>query len=131
MGTIHAEYDGEWKYFSDVQQGFLASPDDPDWPEVSSLTICGTETAGRGLFDDSGLCFSLRFDTALLGTGPATFVIDGAVKVPLQPGFDPTFTPDEANSPGMRAVWARTACYGPIQEDDVNQELTGTLELRE
>ncbi|MBZ4329913.1 hypothetical protein [Corallococcus sp. AS-1-12] len=82
------------------------------------------------MFDNSSLCFNLRFDTALLGAGPATFVIDVAVEVPLLSWFEPTFTPDEIHSPGVRAVWAQTACYGPIQEDGVSQDVTGALELR-
>ncbi|RKH72247.1 hypothetical protein D7X55_10205 [Corallococcus sp. AB049A] len=130
LGTVQAEYEGEWRYFSDVQQGVLTAPDDPASPEVSRLAVCGWETEGRGLFDDSNVCFNLRFDTALLGAGPATFGIDGAVVVPVQAGIDPTFTPGEAHGPGVRAAWVHTGCYGQIQEDDVRQQVTGTLELR-
>lgn len=130
MGTVQAKYDGEWKYFSDIQLGDLTSPDDPASPEISSFVFCGTETGGRGLLDNSSVCFNLRFDTAILGAGPATFVINGVVEVPLESEINPTFTPGEPHSPGVRAVWVRTSCYGRPQEDDVRQQVSGTLELR-
>lgn len=132
LGTIQAEYGGEWEYLSDAQWGVLSSPEEVNAPEVSLLVVCGSDTANsKGLIDDLALCLRLRLDTALLGTGPIHFVIDGVAEVPLGFSPQPTFTSGATHTQGVQTVWARTDCYeGDQQADTLSHEVTGTLELR-
>ncbi len=134
LGSIDGWYDGEWRHFSDVQKGGVTSPAEHTPSTISSIHVCGTDDDGtpNERTDDSLLCFILYVDTAFLGTGPTTLVIDGLADVRagwIQYGS--TFTPRPGHSPAVRAAWATTHCYGgSFHSSDVRLEVTGTVELR-
>ncbi|WXH32036.1 hypothetical protein WA016_06017 [Myxococcus stipitatus] len=131
LGEVHGEYDGDWKYFSDRQEAVLYSPGRDTVGDVSTLTICGRDVgAPKNWLDDWGLCFHVSVDTALLGTGPTTLVIDGLAVGAA--GFIPrdiSFTRHEGHSPPVRSAWGSTFCNEGPQGKDMRVATAGTLEL--
>lgn len=133
LGTIDGEYGGEWRHFSDNQGGSATTPAGDARPDVSRIRVCGADDDGsrKNLYDDTGLCFVVDVDTALLGPGPTTLVIDGLAEASLGWAADyTTFTPRQGHSRAVQTAWASTFCYeGPHQSGDMRLEVTGTVEL--
>ncbi|WP_163869589.1 hypothetical protein [Myxococcus eversor] len=133
LGTIDGEYGGEWRHFSDNQGGSAVSPVRDARPNASRIQVCGADDDGsrKNMYDDTGLCFLIDVDTALLGTGPTTLVIDGLAKAPEGwAAHETAFAPRQGHSPAVQSAFASSFCYeGPYQSGDMHLEVTGTMDL--
>ena len=127
LPNMEVRYGDEWKPFNEYDAMTLPEEGDAEAP----IIFCGLNQPSRGpLTGDEAFCIRVDLSPSILGSGPATFTLDGSAKV-VDDGVtsSTTFDAGPRHTAGVDRVWGYLTCDAAPVPQTVTQQISGTLEL--